>query len=106
VGVAKVLIGVMFWEKGLRLWRAVSAMLAFGWHGWAGEITLERATRNESQLVQPEISTRKGNNQIYAYQCRRLERPRIATSQPKKSLYHGVCVSVWPLTRRATGQIV
>jgi hypothetical protein len=102
VGVAEVQIGVMFWEKGSRLWRAVSAMLAFG---WAGEITQERATRNESQLVQPEIST-KGNNQIYAYQCRRLERPRIATSQHKKSLYHGVCVSVWPLTRRATGEIV
>jgi hypothetical protein len=42
-------------------------MLAFG---WAGKITLERATRDESQLVQPEISTGKGNNQIYAYQCR------------------------------------
>lgn len=32
-------------------------MLAFG---WAGKITLERATRDESQLVQPEISTGKG----------------------------------------------
>jgi hypothetical protein len=49
-GVAEVLIGVLFWEKGLRLWRAVSAMLAFG---WAGKIMLERATRDESQLVQP-----------------------------------------------------